>query len=281
MNVIKKAIEEVKYRIPRQLLEKVFIDGSASWREGSRTTLENQILDLVVRPRVMEDCNLVSGTEVLINLNGLTQQKPTDWMTVIHIPKDRTDGRSITTVLEVCFYSASAIAGLTSGGYAGMGGYTSGTGFDLTQTSAMTTALGAVVSAVDTIPLIGTTRADLISENTILIKSGNMLTAATFLRCILAEDENFSNIPISIYREFAKLVEFAVKAYIYNQLIIEIDTAELRFGQAVGAFKDVFSGYSDAEQNYQDQLNLWWKVRGMADHEALHRHIKLLMGTQH
>jgi len=96
----------------------------------------------------------------------------------------------------------------------------------------------------------------------------------------LANDENMSNIQIRSYPDFFKLVEFAVKSYIYNELIIQVDTAELRYGQAVGAFKDVLTSYSDAESNYQDFLsNTWRKVAFMNDATQMQRLLKLMIGT--
>lgn len=281
MNPIKKALDEVKYRIPRQLLERVFIDGSAAWRAGPKATLDEQILNLVIRPRVMVDCNLVGGTQAIIPLEGLTHQKPMDWITVIHIPKDRTDGRTINSVLDVMFFSSAAMTGYANSGLAGMGLMGGTSGYSAVENSAMSSALSSVVGAMDKIPMVSTSRVQLISENTIMIKDGIALAPNSYLRCVLAEDENLSGLQLRSYRYFAKLVEYAVKAYLYNELVILVDTAELRYGQAVAAFKDVFMGYADAEANYQDYLtNTWEKVAFMNDHESHLRYLKLIIGGQ-
>jgi hypothetical protein len=280
MNIIKKALEEVKYRIPKQLLEKVFVDGSSFWRGAPKAAVDEQILNLVIRPRVMKDCDIVGGTETFIPLYGLEQVKPQDWLTIIHIPKDRTNGRSITTVLDVSFYNSTAMANYLGTGAINSGVYSNLTGYSPTDNSAMASLLSSVVNAMDKVPLVASTRAELIAENTIMVKDGLVIAMNAFARCILAEDENLNNIPITAYREFAKLVEFAVKSYIYKELIILVDVGELRYGQQVGAFKDVYMSYSDAEQNYQDQLDIWQKVRLMADHESYARYLRLLIGPQ-
>lgn len=280
MNPIKKALEEVKYRIPRQLLEKVFVDGSSFWRGATRSGADEQMLNLVIRPRVMVDCNLVGGTEVMISLSGLEQQKPNQWSTVIHIPKERTNGRSITTVLYVGFYDSNYGSAYAAAGIGGAGGYGGLNGVNSTDNSAMASSLASVVDSMDKIPFVASTRAELISENTILVKDPVLISPNAMLRCVLAEDENLSNIPLRAYREFSKLVEFAVKSYIYKELVIEVDVGELRYGQQLGAFKDVYTGYADAEQNYQDQLDIWQRVRLMSDHESMANHLRLLIGTQ-
>lgn len=281
MNPLKKAVDEVKYRIPRQLLERVFIDGSYAWRSGPKASLDEQIMNLVIRPRVMVDCQLIGGTQAMIPLEGLEQQKPMDWVTVIHIPKDRTDGRTINSVLDVAFYSSSAMTGYANAGAAGMGMLGGSSGYSAVENSAMTSALASVVGSADKIPMVSTSRVQLIAENTIMIKDGVMLAPNSFLRCVLADDDNLSGLQLRSYHAFAKLVEYAVKAYIYNELVILVDTAELRYGQAVAAFKDVFMGYADAEVNYEDYLkNTWEKTAFMNDNESLKRFIKLLIGGQ-
>lgn len=277
MNPIKKAIEEVKYRIPRQLLERVFINGSSAWRVGPKSNLDDQILNLVVRPRVMVDCNLIGGTQALIPLDGLAQDKPEDWLTVVHIPKSRTDGRSINSVLDVVLINNSIVAGYTNMGATGMGSMNGMSGgFSAQDGSAMTSALASAVAAQDKIPLVSTSRVSLIAENTIMIRDGVLLPPNTALRCVLANDENMSGLQLRSYRYFSNLIEFAVKSYIYKELVIEVDVAELRYGQAVGAFKDVYSSYSDAEANYQDYLtNVWEQVAFMNDAETYSRFIRM------
>lgn len=277
MNPIKKALSEVQYRIPKQLLEAVFVNGASSWRGVKTLTLEDQILSLVVRPRVMVDCNLVGGTEAMIDLSGLAQEQPETWMTVIHVPKNRTGGRSINSVLSVCLYNTNVVAGYASVGVAGAGNVgVSSNGYTSQDGSAMTSALSGAVGALDKAPLVATSRVSLIAENTILIRDGLLLPPNAYLRCILANDENMSHLQLRSYSYFAKLVEYAVKAYIYNELIITVDEAQLRYGQAVGAFKDIFSSYADAEQNYQDYLKQTWeKVAMMNDPEAYYRYLRL------
>lgn len=281
MNPISLAISHVKYTIPRPLLEKVFIDGSFGWRTGPKSSLDDQILNLVIRPRVMLNCDLVGGVQAIIPLEGLEQSRPETWVTIIHIPKSRTDGRSITSVLDVSYYSAASIGGYGNAGVAGIGAFGGPMGFNEVENSAMASALTSVVSAMDKIPMTSTARASLIAENTLMIKDGVILSPNSFARVMLANDENLSNLQIRSYPDFFKLVELAVKAYIYNELIILVDTAELRYGQALGVFKDILTSYSDAEENYQTFLSeSWKKVAFMNDQESYTRLLKIMIGGQ-
>ena len=101
MNPITKAINEVKYRIPKQILEKVFIDGSKYYRSTMAATIDEQIETLVLRPRVLVDCNMLGGELTMVPLDGLTQERPLQYTTVIHIPSSRLHGRTINSALNV------------------------------------------------------------------------------------------------------------------------------------------------------------------------------------
>ncbi len=269
MNVIQKAVDEIKYRIPKAILEKAFLPYNAYGRVYNSTNIDEQIKNNVIRARVLIDCNLIGGTQAVIPLEGLAFEKPTDVTTVIHIPKDRTQGKSINSVLNVAFISPQSVAAL-SGSLPSIRSYNS---------NATMQAVQGMMQAFDTIPVVSTARVQLIGENTILIKDNIILSPTSFLRCVLANDDELTNIQLRSYRYFANLVEYAVKSYIYNELIINMDQGQLQGGATLGIFKEVISGYSDAEQNYRDYLkDVWEVVAFQNDFESYERYIKLITG---
>ena len=286
MSPIKKAITEIRYRIPRQLLEKVFVNGGQYWRATGRSSMEEQIESLVIRPRVLVDCNLVGGTESNIPLANLPQEHNFEYgaTTIIHIPKSRTNGLSINSVLNVNFYNAYNLGGFAADGSGMVGaGAINGTGLNNAQdnSSAMTIASN-VVSAFDKIQMTSTARVSLIAENTIMIFDTINIPPNSYLRCILENDAQLNNIQLPSYPYFCNLVEYAVKAYIYNELIITIDTGELYYGQNLGAFKEIVSGYADSNQNYQDYLmTTWSKVAVHNDPLKQSRYIRMMFGGNH
>jgi hypothetical protein len=282
MNAIKKAVDEVKFRIPRQLLEKVFVDGSYAWRSvASKSSVDEQMLNMVIRPRVLVDCNLVGGVQMLIPLEGLVTETPNIYTTVVHIPKTKTDGRSIISAMDIIFSSNAFGVGI--GGFGQTGGtYAPYTGDNAAENGALMSATMGVLSAADKIPMVSTANVTLIGENTIMIRDHVLLTPASMLRCIVENEDNLASLQLRNYGHFADLVTWAIKAYIYNELVVLVDTAELRYGQAVGAFKDIFMGYADAEQNYQDYLrNTMQKVMFMNDRAQYRRLLKLTIGGNH
>ena len=282
MNPLTKAIEECKYRIPREILDRVFIDGSRFGRGNWRSTVDEQILALVVRPRVLVDCNMIGGTQQTISLEGLPFETSTEyqWATVVHVPKSRTFGKSINSVLEVRFFSIAAATSYVGGSM--YGGSASGSMFNPngSDNSAVTAAAIGVLAAQDKIPYTSTARISLIAENTVMIRDGIPLGMQGQLQCVLADDENLSNLQLRSYRFFSDLVEYAVKSYIYKELKIAIDVGELRYGQLLGAFKDVVDSYSDAEANYRDfRDNKWEKVAFQNDAISHQRFIGMLTGS--
>jgi hypothetical protein len=274
MDIIRYSIAETKRRINKHILEKAFIKRTFDYRFTSQTNVDDQMLTMVLRPRVLLDCNLVGGVTAMIPLDGLPIDKPNNYITIIHIPKTRTNNKSIISVSNVNYYDLG-ISGL----YSGAPGYGYNASIDMTEnTASMNAALG-IMASLDRIPITSTSDAQLVAENTIMIKDVFAMPPTAVLRCTLENDENLSNIQPRSFRDFAQLVEFAVKSYIYNELIVDMDMGELQGGQSLGVFKQIVESYADAEQNYQDKLKSWMAISVMNDTPAFHRLIKLAVGA--
>lgn len=266
MGPIGKAIDEVKFRIPRRILEEVFLKRSERWRSAP-TSLDEEILKAVVRPRVLVDCNLVGGTEAFIPLETAPVERANDYTSVYRIGKDLTQGRTIISALNITFSDPTRAAAYGYG-TAASGNY-----------SIMQNVGQGVMDAHGAIPVTSTASVQLIAENTVMVRDTTLLPANIYLRCVLANDENMSHIQIKSYREFSKLVEHAVKAFIYNAYVIEMDMGQLVGGQNLGRFKEIVDGYADQEELYQTFLGeRWQKVAFMNDTETYKRFLKMKIG---
>jgi len=264
MGPLSKCIDEVKFRIPRAILEAVFIKRAQQWRL-TPASLDEHILNEVVRPRVLVDCNLVGGTEVFIPLDGVPLERSNDYTTVYRIPKDKTQGRSIMSVLNITFSDPTKVSsyGVAAGAH----------------NSIMMQAGQAVMDAMGNMPVTSTAYVQLIGENVVMVRDTVVLPANIYLRCLLENDENMSHLQLKSYRDFSKLVEYAVKAYIYNEYVIPMDMGELYGGQALGRFKEIIDSYADAEELYQNFLTeKWQKISLMNDREQWTRFLRLGMG---
>jgi hypothetical protein len=264
MGPLSKCIDEVKFRIPRAILEAVFIKRAQHWRL-TPASLDEHILNEVVRPRVLVDCNLVGGTEVFIPLDGVPLERGNDYTTVYRIPKDKTQGRSIMSVLNITFSDPTKVSsyGVAAGAH----------------NSIMMQAGQAVMDAMGSMPVTSTAYVQLIGENVVMVRDTVVLPANIYLRCLLENDENMSHLQLKSYRDFSKLVEYAVKAYIYNEYVIPMDMGELYGGQALGRFKEIIDSYADAEELYQNFITeKWQKISLMNDREQWTRFLRLGMG---
>lgn len=265
MNVIQKAIDDVKFIIPPPILAAVFNPKHRAWRAQS-VSIDTQIRNLVIRPRVFVDCNLAGGKEIKVPLNGLTPDFVNQFTTVYRIPKERTQGRSIMSVLNVTYTDPNMQAGF--GGSFGDCG--------VSAVGSMTTAL---MNASAPIPNVSTSSISIIGENVIEVLDSQRLPAYGYLRCIIAHDENMSHLPPRSYRSFCKLVEYAVKAYIFNNYVVEMDMAELSGGVALGRFKEIVDGYQDANELYETyRIEKWDKIAKMVDRDSFDRQIKSIFG---
>ena len=263
MLAITKAIDEIHFRIPRQILEAVFLNRQLRWRQ-TPISIDEQIMALVVRPRVLIDCNLVGGTEAFINLDGVSFERSDDYTSVYRIPKNLTQGRSINSVLNITFSDPTKVS--SYGVAAGQ------------QNTMMLQVGSSVMDAHGSIPVTSTAKVQLIGENVVMVRDTVILPANIYLRCILANDENMSHIQLRSYPAFASLVVLAVKAYIYNEYIIQLDIGQLLGGMNIGKFKEIVDGYADSEELYETYLReKWQKIAFLNDEESAHRYMKLLI----
>jgi len=263
MNPIRKAVDDIKFVIPRQILETVFVKNGFNYR-NTPVNIDEQIINAVIRPRVLVDCNLIGGAQVMVSLAGLEQERVNNYTVVIRIPKERTQGRSIVSALNLTYADP---------GYAeAIGPNTVLNGGDM-----MNLARGLFNSSTN-MPSISTASVQIIGENVIMIRDANHLPGTVYLRCMIANDAEMNHLQVRAYRHFSKACEYAVKAYIYNEYVIQMGQAELYGGQELGVFKEIISQYSDANELYETyKVEKLQKVLLMNDRESFSRAINSMI----
>lgn len=268
MNIIKRAVQDLNFTIPKRILETVFTRSSFQWR-GTPIDIGEIIINTVIKPRVLIDCDIVGGVEDTIPLEGITPIRVDNFNYVYNIPPDRTQNRSILTALSVSTVgSRMPYAGFANAASA-MGG------------SAMLNAGNMLIDSNANIPINSTAKVELIGENVILIKDTQQPSPYSFVRVKLANEEELNNIHIRSYHDFSTLVGHAVRAYIYNEMILEMDYGFLAGGMEIGRFKEKIEEYADAEELYQTFLReRWMKVAFMNDEESFGRLINLMTGSR-
>lgn len=264
MNVLRKALDDIKFVIPRPILNTVFVDRKSKWNVNV-PSLDEQILNSIIRPRVLVDCNLVGGHEITVPLTNLVPEEAESNSLVYRIPKEMTQNRSIVSVLNITYIDMNAVAGSMTMSSCGV-------------TAEQSTAT-ALLDSVAPLPLVSSGRVSLIGENVVLLRDNVRPPGNAYLRCIIGHDEAMSHLSPRSYRPFCKLVEYAVKSFIYNEYIVELDMGELRGGHNLGKFKDVIEGYADAEELYDTYFReRWQKISFQNDRESMTRFVKLMVG---
>lgn len=268
MNPIVKSLDEIKFRIPKEILNQVFRDKSFHFR-ATPISIDEQILSKVIRSRVLVDCNLVGGTETILALDGVPFERVDTYVTVYHIPKDLTQGRSIMSVLSVSYMTPGMMAMAPA-----MQGFNPG------SVTAPLMAGQAMMDAMSHLPICSTAKAQLIGENTVMIRDIAPPVGYSYIRCILANDENMSHIQMRSITPFCKLVELACKSFIYNEYIVTLDQGQLYGGHDLGKIKEIIESYSEAEEQYQEFLTQKWQaISFMNDRESFERFTKLMIGS--
>lgn len=257
MSAIQKALSDIKFVVPPQILFEAFKDPSAGRFNTPARSLDEIIKEKVLYPRVLTDCNLVGGSYSIIDLSNLTPMVPTVNQYVYQIPDTLTGGRKIMSALSVSYipYTASFYANQ----YLGIGN-----GNNLTNNAERIFNSQASVAA------ISTARVELIGHNLVLITDKNVISPVYAVRVILENDEYLSNIQPRSWLVFSELCALAIKSYIYNTLAIQMDTAYLHGGQELGVFKDIVDSYSNAEEDYKVKLKEVWQAVAVMNDFAQH-----------
>ena len=270
-NVIKKALLELRFRINPKILDLTF-NSSTHFRqyETEGFSIDDAIMKQVITPRVLSDSNILGGQEINVSLEGLNPIIPDQVSMIYHIPKDRTQNRSIISALSVSYVNYSVVGGVEQG-YAPITAHTTN--------DVLNTGLAIFNSHAST-PPVGTSRVSLIGENTILVSDINRIVTNSYLRCTVEYDDDFNALPARSHLIFCKLVELAVKAYIFNTMPLRMNEVYLAGGQELGKVKEIIESYSDAEQMYQDFLrDRWQKTLFMADSIRYSRFTRTKVGS--
>ncbi len=266
MTAISKALDEIKYSIPSEVLKVAFKDDFANWRQAP-SGIDNQIMNKVIRPRVFIDANLQGGTMVILDLSSLPVKYIDNHTFIYEIPQDRINYREIVSVLSLGYLPAA-------GGF-GFGSYNQ----PFMAPDAMndfTTAGQRVMDAASAIPVVSTATAELVGFNTVLIRDSQRLTASYTLRCMIGNEQNLTNINPRSWNHFSQLCILAVKSFIYNTMIIKLDQAFLVGGQELGAMKNYIESLVDSEQMYQTYLtDTWSGVAFMNDQPSFERFLRI------
>ena len=266
MNPITYALKQLRYSIPVEILEKVFV--STIWDDDDLTiSLDARIREEVIEERVLVDCNLRYGQEITVNLTDLPKEQIDLFMWVYRIPKFKTQGRTIVRALNISF---------------GDGTYVGSTAVAPLQGKALLEATTGLYNSMSPIPVISTANVTVIGENVVLIQDNMALPVNVYLRCWVENDSNLNHIQPTSYSKFAKMVEHAVKAHIWVKCQIPMDRAFIFSGAELGRFGSIIDSYADQNEMYETYRDeRWGRIAMMNDLIAHSRVIRRNLGGLH
>lgn len=264
MNVLVKAIQDILYEIPNEVLVQTFMNTHNSFTSRAGT-MEEAILSKVIRPRVIPDANIAKGEHIRIWLGDVQAKVIEDYRCIYEIPEWKIPGKTILSVLSVSYMPYTGGAGSFGYAYGGVGPM-------FTQDTM--TAAQQMVEATAAIPNVATARVELIGENTILLEDAQRYNTSYSVSCYVTDNNYLTKINPRYFEYFSTLCAYAVKAYIYRTLRIRIDRAFIEGGSELGAFKAVVDEYADSEENYRTFLRTKWAKVAFMDSDRYRRFVK-------
>ena len=263
-NAVQRALQMVHYKIPKELLIATFMNNEDTYQDPS-ISLDERIKNIIIRSRVNIDADLVGGNLIFIYIGDLFTEYVNPYTAIVRIPKSKTGGKTIISVLSV--YNILEV-----------GMATPGAANPFIENN-LVLAGNAMMNSMASAPAIISAYLELIGENTVLIRQNTTLTNMNFIRCVLANNEDMSNLQIRSINYYVELVIKAVKSYIYNYWVIKVNMGYLVGGKELGPFKDVIESYSSAEEEYLEYLNnVWGAVAFMNSNENYVEFIRSLVG---
>lgn len=260
MSAIDNAIADILFEIPMEILRAAFLGdrqlySSTGARQVYNTSINDVIRNKIFDAKVLKDCDLFGGQEVIIPLYDTEFWKPDNYTTVFRVDQAKTRGLRITEILSVMYGYPDALYGSPSAGVGVYTGSQNQNSFNGAFTTMTTSMMQSYAPAVE----IQLVNCEIVGFNTITIYETQIVTNQLTLRCRLSNDAELNNIKNNSWPQFSELAVHATKAYIYNTLRIKLDQGQLQGGVELGAFREAIMEYADAAQNYKDFYRERWQ----------------------
>lgn len=257
MNALLYAINTVRAQIPSEIIRAAMMIDEPDIT-ANLTSVDDKILNKVIKNRVLLDANIVGGIETIVPLNGAQPSYYDQYYTVYKVPPEATNNKEIISALSISFMPASGYFGQVASGFGPGGGYNSSNFNGNQQNNTVMDIARRIGDSASIAGALCNAHLELVAYNTILIYASYRAVSNFGVRVILENDSNLNNIQPKSYIGFGLLCSLAVKAYIYNKLIIPVNSGYLAGGQDLGIFKSIIESYSSAEEEYRTYLREQW-----------------------
>lgn len=255
------AVTKIKQAIPKEILEKTFIDYVPNFRSiRSAVSVDTMIKHKVVRDIVLTDCNLIGANQIDIAIFSKWCQVLDSNNFIIRIPKTHTQNRTIIEVLEATYLPQSGFL-LPYG--------------TLQAISDQTINTNKLLNNLRNPTIAGTTNCEVVGENVIAVTGAGTVPSNLFLTVMVEYDDQVSQMKRQAYGKFAELCIHACKAYIWANKIIEMDKSEIDAGYSLNRYTSTIESYEGAFDEYTEFFNdKWKKISFMADNARYNQFLR-------
>ncbi len=261
-NALQSAYTRIMSTIPREILEIVFES------QRHQTTLDQRIFDLVIKPRVKNDMSIYGGKILTFTLESCWSEQistPSSYVfgylgnySVFRIPPEIREGRDLSCIMSVSHpwpistQGLNNSTGISSTRGLTLGGLANAALENQTYAQHMTAPLGRLAPG-----------------NILILDPPQTGYVPWTIRGRLMFDDDFSGLDSSSIISFSRVCEYAVKAYIYTNLVIPIDRNFVERGMEIGTVRSIIEGFADANQQYDEILMREFSVDQLADPNRL------------
>lgn len=263
MNPITKAIDEIMFEIPPEILNYVFVTQEMQGC-GYPLSMETIMRERVIEARVNVDLDLYGGTEDYVPLGPPVVSEYIDPYTVVYyIPEEVLQNRPIRQLYSVHF---------------GVLGYQNAGQALRYSESPLGSEMRKVLDSAIRTPPAATSYLNLINPNTFMVRFVYLPYTSAFLRCRLGVDSELNFLRPTSIPLYAELCVHAIKAYIFTKTRIPMDQAFLSGGQQLGAFRDTIQEWAGENQEYREKMKKMKKIMlNFNDPEARRRHLRTIL----
>jgi len=257
MDAITKALIDIKFTIPKDILDLAFIK-RYQYYTAELVSVDKLIIDNVIEAKVLPDLNVVRGQEISISLDECEMFTVTPdafrYETIIKVPPKILNGRNIVSPLSIVLEYGPTNTG--SSNY-------------LVQTAE------AAINSRSATTGFSTTDLELIGNNTVLVHE-NLPVILGYLNVMIENDKNMNNLNPKYYNAFGELCILATKSYIYNTLVVDLNKGLIVGGHEISIIKEIIDNYQDAYESYMEMLKeRMGKILFMNDDKSYSKYIQL------
>lgn len=268
------ALANLRHRIPEPILQMFF--GPQPITQSTPSPFSRQhpidynidygIYEKILLSRVHPDINLFGATQVVIDLSAASVESIDYSTRVYRIPYESTSGRRIVSAQSLHYkryLSANYNSYLDS------------------NTNQLEQASNALINSLGSIPVVQTANLQIIGDNVVMVRDNAQFSVDDFILVAIVEfDEALSAIAPGAYPVYASLVEYATKAYIYINGMIQLDRGQLYAGMELGQIRNFIEEYRDAEEEYQRIFKEnWHKAAFTSDRMRMHKYVRGMFGS--